>query len=633
MPSPNPTTRYTLQELLNLSFDKGKGVLGIELLGYDSGSDALIPIKVDSNGVLQTNASSLYGPIGATYVTLSTNSSLTNERVLTGTTNQVSVTDNGAGSTVVLALPQSIDTAATPTFGGINLNGLETITRTGLGTTTTAGEILQNTTAATVGTQTQYSPATEWVGHSWHTLFSADRTHRFRAELRPSSGTASTLALMSSIDTGTASWTDRLTLTASGLLTTDSATHATLTVSGLTAGRVPYVSTGGLITNEDNFEYDATNNKLYVPRGFYIDDAGANALPKGVFVETGYSNADAVLEFGINSTQGGNRVTSIQGGMFRFDIRNSVAATAVPYFSIIRQPAVSGEIFDFAIDTTGRVGIGRGESNSYGATVDILGKSTSQFVLKVQGTASHAFGLVEILSGAGVRQMIIENDGRVGIGPSISPSQLLHVQRNTDAITRILLENTNTGSTAQASLVLIGGTSQWEFIVKPSISTSFQFYSGIAGDFVYDFSTTGTFNIKGATPIITTQSNRILTIEPNGSGYTRIGTVATTSHTLNTNDDLLVTGRLEVDGVSWFDATSTAVTVDVANDVRARQLVADGDSAGTASTTTLTNGSETLGLTEVTILNDRNESLTHTGYIKLYLGTQDIWVPYMVISG
>lgn len=62
-----------------------------------------------------------YAPVGATYVTLSTNSSLTNERVLTGTSNQIVVTDNGAGSTVVLSTPQNIHTAATPTFASETL--------------------------------------------------------------------------------------------------------------------------------------------------------------------------------------------------------------------------------------------------------------------------------------------------------------------------------------------------------------------------------------------------------------------------------------------------------------------------------------------------------------------------------
>lgn len=58
-------------------------------------------------------------PFDAKYVTLATDVTLTNERVLTGTTSQVIITDNGAGSTVVLSLPQNIAITSSPSFAGI----------------------------------------------------------------------------------------------------------------------------------------------------------------------------------------------------------------------------------------------------------------------------------------------------------------------------------------------------------------------------------------------------------------------------------------------------------------------------------------------------------------------------------
>src|SRR3990167_2024849 len=63
-------------------------------------------------------------PSDATYVTLSSNGTLTNERILTGTANQITITDNGAGSTVVLSTPQNIHTTATPTFNGLTLSNI-----------------------------------------------------------------------------------------------------------------------------------------------------------------------------------------------------------------------------------------------------------------------------------------------------------------------------------------------------------------------------------------------------------------------------------------------------------------------------------------------------------------------------
>lgn len=94
------------------------------------------------------------GPKGATpnasYVTLSTDSTLPNERVLTGTANQVNVTDNGAGSTVVLSTPQNIHTAATPTFSNLTLSA-RTINRVPY--FTTGGAFTDSSTFTYNGTQ------------------------------------------------------------------------------------------------------------------------------------------------------------------------------------------------------------------------------------------------------------------------------------------------------------------------------------------------------------------------------------------------------------------------------------------------------------------------------------------------
>lgn len=89
-------------------------------------------------------------PANADYVTLSTNGILTNERVLTGTASQVIITDNGAGSTVVLSLPQNIATTSTPTFAGLTLTNPLTVPNggTGAGTFTDGGVLIGNGTGA-----------------------------------------------------------------------------------------------------------------------------------------------------------------------------------------------------------------------------------------------------------------------------------------------------------------------------------------------------------------------------------------------------------------------------------------------------------------------------------------------------
>lgn len=93
-------------------------------LGYLTGVTSAIQTQIDGKA---SNAES--------YVTIANTSGLTSERVLTGTSNQITITDNGAGSTVVLATPQNIHSAATPTFASETLTS--TTNQLVLGTTRT----------------------------------------------------------------------------------------------------------------------------------------------------------------------------------------------------------------------------------------------------------------------------------------------------------------------------------------------------------------------------------------------------------------------------------------------------------------------------------------------------------------
>src|SRR5262245_50807941 len=68
------------------------------------------------------------GPSGgsenASYVVLANDPTLTNERVLTPTPNQVLITDNGPGNTVQLSLPQDIGPDSWPTFSNLSVTSL-----------------------------------------------------------------------------------------------------------------------------------------------------------------------------------------------------------------------------------------------------------------------------------------------------------------------------------------------------------------------------------------------------------------------------------------------------------------------------------------------------------------------------
>lgn len=57
------------------------------------------------------------------YVTYALSGTLPNERVLTGTTNQININDGGANGALTLSTPQNLHTGASPTFAGLNLTG------------------------------------------------------------------------------------------------------------------------------------------------------------------------------------------------------------------------------------------------------------------------------------------------------------------------------------------------------------------------------------------------------------------------------------------------------------------------------------------------------------------------------
>lgn len=59
------------------------------------------------------------------------------------------------------------------------------LSKTSLATTPTTSMLLQNTTAATAGTQVQVSPAIEWTGTEWDSGLTSSKTASFRAYLLP----------------------------------------------------------------------------------------------------------------------------------------------------------------------------------------------------------------------------------------------------------------------------------------------------------------------------------------------------------------------------------------------------------------------------------------------------------------
>lgn len=98
-------------------------VSNVGLLPNSRYLDAGVGINITDGGPGSTLTITATGMTfdAASFVVLSLDGVFPNERVLTGTANQVILTDGGAGGNITLSLPQSIATTSSPTFANLTL--------------------------------------------------------------------------------------------------------------------------------------------------------------------------------------------------------------------------------------------------------------------------------------------------------------------------------------------------------------------------------------------------------------------------------------------------------------------------------------------------------------------------------
>lgn len=120
-------------------------------------------------------------------------------------------------------------------------------------------------------------------------------------------------------------------------------------------------------------------------------------------------------------------------------------------------------------------------------------------------------------------------------------------------------------------------------------------------------------------------------IEATAGSITAGTTVTAGTGISSTTGDIVATAG-KVAGVTGLESSAGGLTVSL--DVRGRQLIADGDAAGTAGTTTITNGDSTpvstgVGSIKMTTANPSDS----TGFLEVYVGTSKKYVPYFDSAG
>ncbi|MDP3245008.1 MAG: hypothetical protein Q8M83_05145 [bacterium] len=136
----------------------------------------------------------------------------------------------------------------------------------------------------------------------------------------------------------------------------------------------------------------------------------------------------------------------------------------------------------------------------------------------------------------------------------------------------------------------------------------------------FKVSDAGVLTLSNRTSI--TDDGTTLTILPAAGDYVRIGDAGTTSQTLNTNDDLFISGKLEVDGAAYFDGGLTTTTGAFAGALSGvTTLAMSGDLTMSGNTVNLTHS----GTTSLTIASTSGtvavEGVTFTGANVSGMGT------------
>lgn len=176
-------------------------------------------------------------PIASPFVTAAADATLTGERTLTGTANQVVVTDGGANSTLTLSAPQNLDTAAAFRVDRIGL-GLAPVATSG--TLSLLSKLRTYNNAAPTDGQLL-------IGDTAEGAFDAATITGTANQVSVANGPGSvTLSLPQSI------------------ATTSGVTFGNVTDSALTAGRVTFAGAAGILTDDADLRFFSATNLFLV---------------------------------------------------------------------------------------------------------------------------------------------------------------------------------------------------------------------------------------------------------------------------------------------------------------------------------------------------------------------------------
>ena len=312
---------------------------------------------------------------------------------------------------------------------------------------------------------------------------------------------------------GTTGITGTLTITKTGT-TARTATFpdAAITVAGsasaLTSGRVPYATTGGLLTDEAGFEYNSTSNVLSC--GAINLSAGSGLLLDATGATTGYKLF---------------RVTN-DGGSCRFGIDSSAGG----------QIAVGSSAYSMVIGTNTATSLQLATNNNVRLTIDSAGAVTCTGTVTVPSGTAAAPGIRLTSEAHGLYRASATSLGFAVAGTAmatLTASSVFNIPANINGVAQISVDNASAGATAYAQ-------------VRASNDAAKNAYFGVVGSASTPF---GGVGASEAYMGCNTTALHIITSDTSRISITSAGIVATsntTDATTTSDGSVRLSGGLSV---------------------------------------------------------------------------------------
>lgn len=571
-------------------------------------------------------------PIDATYLTLSTNSTLTNERVATASSN-VTITDAGAGSAATFDLS---NTTVTPgTYGSVT--EVAQFTVDAKGRLTSAGNVSiiypspsfsYNTINGTSGSMTAASAADSYtfVSTNGMTVVAAN-------------GSPDTLTVNTPQD----------------IRTTASPTFQNASFSLRTPGRVAYYGIGGALADDADLLFDgstlsmpnatSSSTGLLIGNGgrFYQDVASSGSGSTFINTRCRFRSANFYFEAPTNTNSSSSEF-GVQVTKSFVPVANTTARTWGLSFSVSASSA-----FNFTDNTSGIVGIEGVVTNNSTGTMNAASAAILFNSLGASSTTTRFAGIdiygADVSGSAGTGATCTEAAGAIiRMGRASGNTSLgnitdlwgVQLRASTWSGTGHMTNQIGFGYATGATMNSITANNQSrKMFVIPAMPSPALF----TGTTIFGIDFLGTsrtsrdgIRIAGDVTLYSSASN---TLKTDDNLNVDLGFVA---NEIGGDNDCRIEGDTDTN-LLFTDASTDRVGVgtnapdakfDVAGISRAQTVTVDGDAGGTASTNSLTNGTDGLEESALTLLTRTgNPTCTHQGYIKIYVGTTAYYVPYV----